>query len=163
MKILGIDPGTATTGFGLIEKSGAKLVKLDAGVISTPKTDPMPTRLKTLYDDLTELVKTYQPNCIAVERLFFTNNITTAMSVSQARGIALLVAAQCNIELAEYTPLQVKMSVTGYGQADKKQVQEMVKKILKLPTIPKPDDAADALAIAICHSAATSIGHTSRR
>jgi len=153
MKILGIDPGTATTGFGLIKKSGSKLDKLDAGVISTPKTEHMQNRLKMLYDDLSQLVKTHQPDYIAVEKLFFTNNITTAMSVSQARGIALLVAAQNNIELAEYTPLQVKMSVTGYGQAEKKQVQEMVKKILKLSVIPKPDDAADALAIAICHSA----------
>lgn len=153
MKILGIDPGTATTGFGLIKKSGSKLTKLDAGVISTPKTEHMQNRLKMLYDDLSQLVKTHQPDYIAVEKLFFTNNITTAMSVSQARGIALLVAAQNKIELAEYTPLQVKMSVTGYGQAEKKQVQEMVKKILKLSVIPKPDDAADALAIAICHSA----------
>lgn len=153
MKILGIDPGTATTGFGLIKKSGSKLDKLDAGVISTPKTEHMQNRLKMLYDDLSQLVKTHQPDYIAVEKLFFTNNITTAMSVSQARGIALLVAAQNKIELAEYTPLQVKMSVTGYGQAEKKQVQEMVKKILKLSVIPKPDDAADALAIAICHSA----------
>ena len=153
MKILGIDPGTATTGFGLIEKSGAKLTKLDAGVISTPKIEHMQYRLKMLYDDLSQLVKTHQPDYIAVEKLFFTNNITTAMSVSQARGIVLLVAAQNNIELAEYTPLQVKMSVTGYGQAEKKQVQEMVKKILKLSVVPKPDDAADALAIAICHSA----------
>ncbi len=153
MKILGIDPGTATTGFGLIEKSGSKLAKIDAGVVSTPKTEQMQNRLKMLYDDLSQLVKTHQPDYIAVEKLFFTKNITTAMSVSQARGIVLLVAAQNKIELAEYTPLQVKMSVTGYGQAEKKQVQEMVKKILKLSVIPKPDDAADALAIAICHSA----------
>ena len=153
MKILGIDPGTATTGFGLIKKSGSQLDKLDAGVISTPKTEHMQNRLKMLYDDLSQLVKTHQPDYIAVEKLFFTKNITTAMSVSQARGIVLLVAAQNNIELAEYTPLQVKMSVTGYGQAEKKQVQEMVKKILKLSVVPKPDDAADALAIAICHSA----------
>lgn len=153
MKILGIDPGTATTGFGLIKKSGSQLDKLDAGVISTPKTEHMQNRLKMLYDDLSQLVKTHQPDYIAVEKLFFTKNITTAMSVSQARGIVLLVAAQNKIELAEYTPLQVKMSVTGYGQAEKKQVQEMVKKILKLSVIPKPDDAADALAIAICHSA----------
>lgn len=153
MKILGIDPGTATTGFGLIEKNGAKLTKFDAGVISTPKTELMQNRLKMIYDDLSELVKTHQPDSMVVEKLFFTNNITTAMSVSQARGVVLLVAAENDIELAEYTPLQVKMSVTGYGQAEKKQVQEMVKKILKLQTIPKPDDAADALAIAICHSA----------
>jgi crossover junction endodeoxyribonuclease RuvC len=163
MKILGIDPGTATTGFGLIEKSGSILVKLDAGVIYTPKTEYMQNRLKILYDDLSQLIKTHQPDCMAVEKLFFTNNITTAMSVSQARGIALLVAAQNEIKLAEYTPLQVKMSVTGYGQAEKRQIQEMVKKILKLSVIPKPDDAADALAIAICHGASLSSGRTSWR
>ena len=157
MKILGIDPGTATTGFGLIDKTGTKLTKLDAGVISTPKSEPMEQRLKMLFDDLTDLVKTHKPKYIAVEKLFFTNNITTAMTVSQARGVVLLVAAQQGIELAEYTPLQVKMSVTGYGQANKKQVQEMVKKILKLSSIPKPDDAADALAIAICHSPASKL------
>lgn len=157
MKILGIDPGTATTGFGLIDKSGTKLTKLDAGVISTPKTEPMEQRLRMLYDDLSELVSAHKPDYIAVEKLFFTNNITTAMSVSQARGIILLVVAQNKIALGEYTPLQVKMSVTGYGQAEKKQVQEMVKKILKLTTIPKPDDAADALAIAICHSAVSKL------
>lgn len=163
MKILGIDPGTATTGFGLIEKSGAKLTKLDAGVISTSKTEQMQNRLKMLYEDLSELVKSHQPSYMAVEKLFFTNNITTAMTVSQARGIVLLVAAENSIELAEYTPLQVKMSVTGYGQAEKKQVQEMVKKILKLKTIPRPDDAADALAIAICHSATVSSERKSLR
>lgn len=153
MKILGIDPGTATTGFGLINKTGPKLTKVDCGVIATEKTMPMPERLNVIFNDLTEIIKHHQPDSIAVEKLFFTNNITTAMSVSQARGVVLLVAAQNNIELSEYTPLQVKMSVTGYGQADKRQVQEMVKKILKLHTIPKPDDAADALAISICHSA----------
>ncbi len=157
MKILGIDPGTATTGFGLITKEGQKLSMVDCGVISTPKTMPMPDRLKTLYEDLSELVTSHKPDTMSVEKLFFTNNVTTAMSVSQARGIVLLVAAEHNVEIAEYTPPQVKMSVTGYGQADKKQVQEMVKKILKLPVIPKPDDAADALAIAICHSASINI------
>lgn len=153
MKILGIDPGTATTGFGLIDKTGPKLTKIDCGVISTLKTTPMPERLQIIFSDISELIKHHKPDYIAVEKLFFTNNITTAMTVSQARGVVLLVAAQNNVEIAEYTPLQVKMSVTGYGQAEKKQIQEMVKKILKLQTIPKPDDAADALAIAICHSA----------
>ena len=153
MKILGIDPGTATTGFGLISKTGAKLTLLDCGVILTPKTLDMPKRLTMLFDDLTEIIKHHHPDVVAVEKLFFTSNITTAMSVSQARGIILLVAAQQNMPVAEYTPLQVKMSATGYGKATKKQVQEMVKKILKLNTTPKPDDAADALAIAICHSA----------
>ncbi len=153
MKILGIDPGTATTGFGLISKTGANLTLLDCGIVSTPKTLDMPKRLTILFDDLSEIIKHHQPDVVAVEKLFFASNITTAMSVSQARGIILLVAAQQNIPVAEYTPLQVKMSATGYGKATKKQVQEMVKKILKLNTTPKPDDAADALAIAICHSA----------
>ena len=153
MKILGIDPGTATTGFGLITKEGPKLTKIDCGVISTSKDLDMPKRLSILFNDLQEIVKTHKPDVMSVEKLFFTNNITTAMAVSQARGIVLLVASQNNIPIAEYTPLQVKMSATGYGKATKKQVQEMVKKILKLNVIPKPDDAADALAIAICHSA----------
>ena len=113
----------------------------------------MPNRLKIIYDDLAQLVAHNKPDAIAVEKLFFTNNITTAMTVSQARGIILLVASQNNVPIAEYTPLQVKMSATGYGKATKKQVQEMVKKILKLNVIPKPDDAADAIAIAICHGA----------
>ena len=153
MKILGIDPGTATTGFGLITKEGPKLTKIDCGVISTSKDLDMPKRLSILFNDLQEIVQTHKPDVMSVEKLFFTNNITTAMTVSQARGIVLLVASQNNIPIAEYAPLQVKMSATGYGKATKKQVQEMVKKILKLSVIPKPDDAADALAIAICHSA----------
>jgi crossover junction endodeoxyribonuclease RuvC len=153
MKILGIDPGTATTGFGLISKQGPKLSKLDCGVISTPKDIEMPKRLVMLHDDLQEIFKFHKPDAVAVEKLFFTSNITTAMTVSQARGVVLLVAEQNGIAIAEYTPLQVKMAVSGYGKATKKQVQEMVKKILKLDQIPKPDDAADALAIAICHSA----------
>lgn len=153
MKIFGIDPGTATTGFGLISKEGPKLVKIDCGVISTSKDLEMPKRLGILYDDLQEIIKAHKPDVVVVEKLFFTNNITTAMTVSQARGVVLLVAEQNSIRTAEYTPLQVKMAVSGYGKATKKQVQEMVKKILKLEVIPKPDDAADALAIAICHSA----------
>ena len=153
MKILGIDPGTATTGFGLITKEGPKLTKVDCGVISTSKDLDMPERLSILYDDLQEIIKAHRPDVVVVEKLFFTNNITTAMTVSQARGVVLLVAEQNSIRTAEYTPLQVKMAVSGYGKATKKQVQEMVKKILKLEVIPKPDDAADALAIAICHSA----------
>jgi crossover junction endodeoxyribonuclease RuvC len=153
MKILGIDPGTATTGFGLISKDGPKLTKIDCGVISTAKDLEMPERLNILYKDLQQIIKSHKPDVIAVEKLFFTSNITTAMTVSQARGVVLLVAEQNSVKIAEYTPLQVKMSVTGYGKATKKQVQEMVKKILKLEVIPKPDDAADALAIAICHSA----------
>jgi crossover junction endodeoxyribonuclease RuvC len=113
----------------------------------------MPFRLKTIYDDLSELVQHHSPQCIAIEQLFFTNNITTGISVGQARGVVMLVGEQHGLELAEYTPLQVKQSVTGYGKATKSQVQQMVKTILGLKEIPKPDDAADALAIAICHGA----------
>ncbi len=153
MKILGIDPGTAITGFGLITKTGPNLAMVDCGIISTPKTMLMPDRLKIIYNDLSKLVKHHKPDAIAVEKLFFTSNITTAMTVSQARGVVLLVASQHGVFVGEYTPLQVKMAATGYGRAEKRQIQEMVKKILQLPALPKPDDAADALAIAICHSA----------
>lgn len=155
MKILGIDPGTATTGFGVIIKKGTNLVMLDFGVISTPKSMPMPKRLMVLQQDLNEIINQHKPDIIAVEKLFFASNITTAMTVSQARGVILLSAEQNDTSIAEYTPLQVKMAVTSYGKAEKKQVQEMVKKILKLDSIPRPDDAADALAIAICHSFCT--------
>lgn len=155
MKILGIDPGTATTGFGLIKKDGPRLTQLDHGVISTSKDLAMPERLKILFDDLQEIIKLHKPDAVAVEKLFFTSNITTAMTVSQARGVVLLVAEQSGVAIFEYTPLQVKMAVSGYGKATKRQVQEMVKKILKLDVIPKPDDAADALAIAICHSSSS--------
>ncbi len=153
MKILGIDPGTATTGFAVLEVQNNSRSVLDCGVISTPADWGMPKRLQTIYDDLSELVRHHQPNCIVIEQLFFTNNITTGISVGQARGVVMLVGAQHNLVFAEYTPLQVKQAVTGYGKATKQQVQQMVKTILGLKSIPKPDDAADALAIAICHAA----------
>ncbi len=160
MMILGIDPGTATTGFGVIKKSKGQLTTLDYGVISTPKSLPMSNRLLILFDDLEEIIKKYQPEVIAVEQLFFARNVTTAISVGQARGVVLLAAQKADLTLKEYTPLQVKQSVTGYGQATKKQVQQMVQKILKTPELPKPDDAADALAIAICASTnSTSASH----
>jgi crossover junction endodeoxyribonuclease RuvC len=155
MKILGIDPGTATTGFGVIEKRAGKLTSIDYGVISTKKSLPMHLRLNIIFQDLTELIKNHKPEVIAVEKLFFVKNITTGISVGQARGVVLLAAAQADLELIEFTPLQVKMSVTGYGQASKRQVQEMVAKILQLKTLPHPDDAADALAIAICAASST--------
>ena len=155
MKILGIDPGTATTGFGVVEKNSGKLNAIDYGVISTSKKLPMHLRLNIIFQDLTELIKHHQPDVIAVEKLFFVKNITTGISVGQARGVVLLTAAQADLDLHEYTPLQVKQSVTGYGQAKKRQVQEMVQKILKLDVLPTPDDAADALAIAICASSQT--------
>ncbi len=157
MKILGIDPGTATTGFGVVEKKAGKLTAVDYGVISTSKDLPMHLRLNIIFQDLTELINHHKPDAIAVEKLFFVKNITTGISVGQARGVVLLTAAQADLDLFEYTPLQVKQSVTSYGQANKKQVQEMVQKILKLSTLPEPDDAADALAIAICHAASAKL------
>lgn len=152
MKILGIDPGTATTGFGVIEKQGGKLTFVDAGVILTPAGQPMPMRLSEIYKSLNELLQEYKPDYMAVELLYFATNVTTAISVGQARGVVLLAAAEHGVAVAEYTPLQVKQAVTGYGKASKKQIQEMVKMMLGLSGIPKPDDAADGLAIAITHA-----------
>lgn len=154
-KILGIDPGTATTGFGILEIKGNDKRVIDCGVISTHKDLPMPERLVELHKDLSELIKTHRPDWCAVEQLFFARNVTTAITVGQARGVILLAAAENNLSIVEYTPLQVKQAVTGYGQATKKQVQEMVKTILGLKEIPKPDDAADALAIALTHLPST--------
>lgn len=153
MKILGIDPGTATTGFGVIEVMGSQKTAIDFGVISTHKDLPMPQRLAEIYDDLVALIGRHQPDKIAVEQLFFARNVTTAITVGQARGVVLLAVAQAGLDVVEYTPLQVKQAITGYGKATKKQVQEMVKTLLKLEHLPKPDDAADALAIALCLAA----------
>ena len=153
MKILGIDPGTATTGFGVVIKDKSQLSAVDYGVISTSKELDMSSRLLIIFQDIEELIARHQPDMIAVEQLFFARNVTTAISVGQARGVVLLAGQKANLQLLEFTPLQVKQSVTGYGQATKKQVQIMVQKILKLDILPKPDDAADALAIAICASA----------
>ena len=152
MKILGIDPGTATTGFGVIEKQGSKLRFIDAGVITTPPEMSMPNRLSEIYAGLGEVIGHHKPDCMAVELLYFASNVTTAITVGQARGVVLLAGAEAALPVGEYTPLQVKQAVTGYGKADKKQIQEMVKMILGLDGIPKPDDAADGLAIAITHA-----------
>lgn len=151
-RILGIDPGTGRLGFGVIDYDGRKPVVVDAGVITTPVNSAEPDRLITIYEELTEIVKLNKPTVMSVEKLFFAQNITTAMNVSQARGVILLVGRQHNLELFEYTPLQIKMSLTGYGRATKSQIQEMVKVLLGLKTIPKPDDCADALAAALAHS-----------
>lgn len=153
MIILGIDPGIATTGFGVIAIEKGVCTLVDCGVVTTHKDLTHAERLAILYEDLTEIVKKHQPQQVAVEKLFFSTNVTTAMTVGEARGVALLVLQQGGVPIAEYTPLQVKQGITGYGKATKKQVQEMVKTRLKLNTIPKPDDAADALAIALTHSA----------
>lgn len=153
MIILGIDPGTAITGFGVIDQHKNNIQLLGAGVIRTPANEALELRLLTIFDELDALIKEFKPKEIAVEQLYFAKNVTTAMSVSHARGVVLLLGARHGLTLAEYTPLQVKQAITGYGKADKRQVQEMVKTILKLKNIPKPDDAADAIAIAICHGA----------
>lgn len=150
--VLGIDPGTATTGYGLVRLTEAgDLQAVTFGVIVTPPHTPAHDRLKMLYDDLQELLTAHHPDSCAVERLFFQRNVSTAMAVGQARGVVLLALAQAGLEVAEYTPNEVKQAVAGYGSADKHQVQEMVRTLLLLPEVPKPDDAADALAIAITH------------
>jgi crossover junction endodeoxyribonuclease RuvC len=153
MRILGIDPGTGILGFGVIDlDTKGKATMVDAGVIRTPVKQADSDRLLTIYEELTEIIKSNKPECMAVEKLFFSQNVTTAMSVAQARGIVLLCGKQHDLELAEYTPQQIKQAITGYGKADKKQMQEMVRVILQLKEVPKPDDCADALAAAICHA-----------
>lgn len=152
MRILGIDPGTAITGFGVIDKKGQKLSLVTAGVVRTPPKQALPDRLEVIYREVSSLIKECEPNQVAVEQLYFAKNVTTAMSVSHARGVVLLAARQAGLPIGEYTPLQVKQAITGYGKAEKSQIQAMVKNILGLEQIPKPDDAADALAVAICHS-----------
>lgn len=152
-RILGIDPGTGILGFGVIDVgSRGKAQLVDAGVIRTPVNEDDAVRLHTIYDEITEIIKTTKPEIMAVEKLFFITNVKTAMTVAQARGVVLLCGMQNKLEIAEYTPLQIKQALTGYGRADKKQIQEMVRVILGLKEIPKPDDAADALAAAITHS-----------
>jgi crossover junction endodeoxyribonuclease RuvC len=151
MRILGIDPGTGICGFGVIEVNRGKLKMLTAGVIATPPKTPLEDRLLDIYDSLRQIVEETKPDVVSIERLFFSKNITTGISVAHARGIAMLVARQANLPIYEYTPNQIKQSLTGYGSADKKQMQEMVRATLGLKSVPKPDDAADALATAITH------------
>jgi crossover junction endodeoxyribonuclease RuvC len=153
MRILGIDPGTGIVGFGIIDVNGAKKVMVDAGVIRTPAHQPAQERLLTIYNELKEIIEENKPEVMVVEQLFFARNVTTAMTVSQARGVILLLGEQHGLRLAEFTPLQIKQSITGYGKADKKQVQEMVRVVLNLKEVPKPDDCADALAAALTYQA----------
>jgi crossover junction endodeoxyribonuclease RuvC len=149
---LGIDPGTATTGFGLVRmEADGSLVAVKYGVILTPKESAPPARLEMLYDQLCELLTQYHPDTAAVEKLFFQRNVSTAIAVGQARGVVMLALQQARIPAFEYTPNEIKQAVAGYGSADKRQVQEMVRALLLLDSIPKPDDAADALAVAITH------------
>ena len=166
MIILGIDPGTATMGWGIVRKDGNRIAYVQHGAIATPASWEMPRRLSRLFDGITELVEGYRPDAVAIEELFFNQNVTTAMTVAQARGVAILAAQRSSaggdsLPIAEYTPLQIKQAVTSYGRADKRQVQEMVKTLLKLREIPRPDDAADGLAVAVCH--AFSSGGSSQR
>lgn len=150
--VLGIDPGTATTGYGLVrDQRDGSLQAVDFGVIVTPKDLPMPQRLVLLYDELQTLIARHHPDSAGLEKLFFQKNISTAITVGQARGVILLALTQAGLKTGEYTPNEVKQAVSGYGSADKKQMQDMVRVLLGLPDTPKPDDAADALAIAITH------------
>lgn len=153
MIILGIDPGLATVGYGVIESKGNKNIVIDYGCIITDAKTLFPERLKIIYDEMISLIDKYNPEDLAMEELFFNKNVKTAIKVGQARGVEVLAAVNKGIEVFEYTPLQIKQSVVGYGRAEKRQVQEMVKMLLNLKKIPKPDDAADALAVALCHSA----------
>ncbi len=151
MRILGIDPGYAIVGFGVVEYESARFSLVDMGAITTPAEMSFDARLKAIYLDMCELIKTYEPKEMAIEKLFFNTNQKTAIDVAQARGVTLLPAIMQGIQIFEYTPLQVKSSIVGYGRAEKKQVQEMVRTMLHLKEVPKPDDTADAVALAITH------------
>ncbi len=157
MRILGIDPGTGILGFGVIEVEKGKTQLVDAGVIRTPVHEDDAVRLQTIFDELTDIIAATKPTIMSVEKLFFARNVTTAMTVAQARGVVLLCGKQAGLDIYEYTPLQIKMAVTGYGKAEKKQIQEMVRVILGLAEVPKPDDCADAIAAAL--TCAQSVRH----
>jgi crossover junction endodeoxyribonuclease RuvC len=154
LRVLGVDPGTATTGFGVIEGpvgAGQDVTLVDYGAIRTGPGQPMPERLAEIHAGLTELIALHRPQAMAIEELFFSTNVSTALTVGQARGVLLLAGAQAGVPIAEYKPMQVKQAITGYGGADKRQVQTMLQILLGLDHIPRPDDAADAIAIALCH------------
>jgi len=148
--VLGVDPGTAMTGFGLVERRGSSLALIEYGCLQTSSEDPLPYRLLQIHDGLEALISAHRPDLIGVERLFFNRNVQTAFAVGQARGVALLVAARHGLPVLEFGPHEVKMAVTGYGRAPKEQVQRMVQALLGMAVLPRPDDAADALAVAIC-------------
>ncbi|MDW7668586.1 MAG: crossover junction endodeoxyribonuclease RuvC [Bacillota bacterium] len=156
MRILGVDPGYAISGYAIVDYEGNKFKVVKYGVVRTPSKMQMQKRLNKLFDKYSEIIQTYKPDHMAIEELFFNKNVKTAIAVGQARGVHIVAASQNNVPVYEYTPLQVKQGVVGYGRAEKAQVQEMVKLLLNLKTIPQPDDAADALAISICHA------HTNR-
>lgn len=152
MRILGLDPGTATTGYGIVDAIDGRLTVVTYGVISTPAGDPTPDRLRAIFHQLNDLLSAYRPATAGVEQVFFGRNITTAIAVGQARGVLLLALAEAGVAVSEYSPPKVKEAVTGYGKADKAQVQLMVRHLLDLAETPHPDDAADALAVAIAHA-----------
>lgn len=153
MRILGIDPGYAIVGFGVIDMDNRRMCKVvDYGAITTHKDTPFPERLEIIGKSLAKIIEQYKPDCLAIEELFFNSNTTTAIAVAEARGVILYVCKLSGIKMFEYTPLQIKQALTGNGRAEKKQVQYMTKVILKLASVPKPDDTADALAVALCHS-----------
>ena len=152
MRILGIDPGYAIVGYGVIDYEGNKFRTVEYGQITTEAKTELPERLLKIYNELSEIIEKYKPDAMSVEELFFNNNAKTAINVGQARGVILLAAQIRNVRIFEYTPLQVKQAVVGYGRAEKNQVQQMVKMLLSLAEIPKPDDVADALAVGVCHA-----------
>jgi crossover junction endodeoxyribonuclease RuvC len=150
MIVLGIDPGTARLGYGVVERQGSRLTMLDYGCLETINDRPLEQRLLLIHEGIDDLIETYRPEAVGVERLFFNKNVQTAMAVGQARGVVLLTAAQHGLPVLEYGPHEVKLAVTGYGKAPKDQVQRMVQMVLSMDQVPKPDDAADALAVAVC-------------
>ncbi|HIY32456.1 MAG TPA: crossover junction endodeoxyribonuclease RuvC [Candidatus Evtepia faecavium] len=158
MRILGIDPGYAIVGFGVLEAQGAQVRLVRCGAINTPAGVPMPQRLVQIQEDLETLIHQFSPEAMAIEELFFNTNVTTGIGVAQARGVILMTAAKLGVAVYEYTPSQVKQAVVGYGKAEKRQVMDMTRRLLHLAAVPKPDDAADAVAIALCHARS----HTSR-
>ncbi len=158
MRILGLDPGIATIGFGVVDSVGGKYSLVKCGVVTTPAHTSLASRLSTIYDDIGSLIEAFRPDAVSVEELFFNTNITTGIAVAHGRGVILLACEKAGVKIFECTPLQVKQAVVGYGRAEKKQVIDMVRRILSMPTPPKPDDAADALAMALCHArSATSL------
>ena len=151
MRVMGIDPGTAITGWGVVEGDGNQLTMVAYGTVTTPAGTPLPQRLQTIYRELTEIIQKWQPETAAIEELFFSKNAKTALAVGHGRGAAMLALANAGLSIVEYKPLEIKQAITGHGGADKQQMQQMVKLLLELDDIPRPDDAADGLAVAICH------------
>lgn len=162
MRVLGFDPGTATTGYGVVEGRGNRLTHVAHGVIATPPNDPFAKRLHAIFKESLSLIRHHKPDMVAIEKIYFSQNVTTGISVAQARGVIAVAAEMASVPIGEFSPLEVKNAVVGYGKAAKRQVQEMVKILLNLETIPKPDDAADALALAICQIHAGQSPHAQR-